>query len=833
MALTSENVSQEVDKQQVLLQSSHVEVERLTAVEVEKGAYITRLEEDVQKKQEQSARLSQELTFAQSEVAQLMTVRDEKEECLKSLQQDLKDKEASAAKLTGELQSSQDQVAGLIKVRDEKEERIKSLQQDVKDKEEALKSLQEEVQSKDQTVSTLTGELQSSREEVAGQVKVQGEQKECIKGLKQDVKNKDEAAFRLNGELHSLQDEVAGLIKVRDDKEECIKGLQEDFKEKAETISRLTGELQASQEEVDALSALTRKVASREAALQTVVSERDAMLASRDEALAEARREAGNKAEALAKASQRAAQAWASLEATTRRLHEREKQHSEALALGALASMESGITEKGSMLQTLQKDVARTAAESHAMLSAREEVVGGLRQEVGAQGQALTAAAEVIEQLRAALEETSWRLLDTETEESEIVGKLAGLEKVVTEKETSIEELRKEGGKQRAVIERRGQELRKCDEDLGSKNAESIQLRAALDEARAAVWEHAASAEAKNDEICSISASVENLARTISERDESLATRVSEMASLRVMDAKLGAKLDAICELEARGQEGTTGGILSDANSVVLVRSLGTRTVEATVEVDPGQGRGARVKLGAQATESGIPCALSDVKAELQQARASNQKLQEMLKKASAMAASADFEDDGADEDEPNPAHLPCNMSHVETVSGSEVLVVAMPLILPAGNIEKQSRSDHACPQPCLGFTSWAFGAVAKAPATAKTPDSPSSPSPAAAFLPCSTFPLPTPRSRSTFPPTPRQSQDKVGGQHVYDSDWPSMPATPRPKIETIVPDPALGLLNCLCESKVLVCDIDDTNGPAFVYVCIDCGQMHHRAANQ
>jgi hypothetical protein len=31
----------------------------------------------------------------------------------------------------------------------------------------------------------------------------------------------------------------------------------------------------------------------------------------------------------------------------------------------------------------------------------------------------------------------------------------------------------------------------------------------------------------------------------------------------------------------------------------------------------------------------------------------------------------------------------------------------------------------------------------------------------------------------------------------------------------------------------VLVCDIDDTNGPAFVYVCIDCGQMHHRAANQ
>ena len=337
-----------------------------------------------------------------------------------------------------------------------------------------------------------------------------------------------------------------------------------------------------------ALSALTRQVASREVVMQTEVSKRDAMLASRDEALAEARREAGNKAEALAKASQEAAKAWASLEATTQWLHELEKEHSEALALGALASIESGMAEKGSHLQTFQKDFTRTAAESYAMLAGTEEVVGGLRQE-----------------------------------ESEIVGKLAGLERVLTEKETAIEELRKEGSKQRAEAERQGKELRKCGEALGSKNAESIQLRAALDEARAAVREHAAASEVKDGEICSLSASVENPARTISVRDEALATRASEVASLR---GEMEAKLDAICELEARGREGTTGSILSDANSVA-----------ATVKLDPGQGRGARVKLGAQA----IPCALSDVQAELQQALASNQKLQEMLKKAFAMAASA------------------------------------------------------------------------------------------------------------------------------------------------------------------------------------------------
>ena len=147
--------------------------------------------------------------------------------------------------------------------------------------------------------------------------------------------------------------------------------------------------------------------------MQTEVSKRDVMLASRDEALAEARREAGNKAEALVKASQEAAKAWASLEATTQWLHELEKEHSEALALGALASIESGMAEKGSHLQTFQRDFTRTAAESYAMLAGTEEVVGGLRQE-----------------------------------ESEIVGKLAGLERFLTENETAIEELRKDSSKQ-------------------------------------------------------------------------------------------------------------------------------------------------------------------------------------------------------------------------------------------------------------------------------------------------------------------------------------------------------------------------------------------------
>ena len=51
---------------------------------------------------------------------------------------------------------------------------------------------------------------------------------------------------------------------------------------------------------------------------------------------------------------------------------------------------------------------------------------------------------------------------------------------------------------------------------------------------------------------------------------------------------------------------------------------------------------------------------------------------------------------------------------------------------------------------------------------------------------------------------------------------------------ELIVPDPALGLLNCRCERAVAVCHPAETGlGHAFVDVCIDCGQVHRRASNQ
>jgi hypothetical protein len=122
------------------------------------------------------------------------------------------------------------------------------------------------------------------------------------------------------------------------------------------------------------------------------LSERDEMLASKDQALAEARRETEDKAAAWARATEEATQAQASLEATTKRLHALQAEHSQAL--GDLAGRETAMAEKGSELEMLQKDHARSVAERDAMLAGQEKALDALRKEVAAKSEALTAASE-------------------------------------------------------------------------------------------------------------------------------------------------------------------------------------------------------------------------------------------------------------------------------------------------------------------------------------------------------------------------------------------------------------------------------------------------------
>ena len=298
-----------------------------------------------------------------------------------------------------------------------------------------------------------------------------------------------------------------------------------------------------------ALAALRREAVTKETALAGVVSERDAMLASKDQALAEARREAEDKAAALSRATEAAMQAQASLEATTKRLHELQTEHSQAL--GELAGRETAMAEKGSELEMLQKDHARTVAERDAMLAGKEKALEGMRKEVVAKSEALTAASEEASRLLSSFEEKSKIMLGVERKQVEVLEKLGGLEKALIEKEAALEELRREGTEQRAEAERRGEELRKRGEDLGGKDEEIVQLKSKLDAALQAVREEATAVEAKDDEIRSLSVSVEKLTRTIAEREEALVARDTELASAR---GEIEAKLHALREIESRAQ---------------------------------------------------------------------------------------------------------------------------------------------------------------------------------------------------------------------------------------------------------------------------------------
>jgi hypothetical protein len=112
------------------------------------------------------------------------------------------------------------------------------------------------------------------------------------------------------------------------------------------------------------------------------------------------------------------------------------------------------------------------------------------------------------------------------------------------------------------------------------------------------------------------------------ESNDKLAVQLKQEVRAHALDTQFSALTDWLQQ-----------SIFADATSVVHAKSLSGRTLEATAEVVPSQGRRARVKISAQATEPGIPRALSDVQAKLHQALASNQKLQEVLKKAESAAS--------------------------------------------------------------------------------------------------------------------------------------------------------------------------------------------------
>jgi hypothetical protein len=237
----------------------------------------------------------------------------------------------------------------------------------------------------------------------------------------------------------------------------------------------------------------------------------------------------------------------------------------------------------------------------------------------------------------------------------------------------------------------------------------------------------------------------------------------------------------------------------------------------------------------------------------------------------------------------PSPsAPAPHNVPHAEMTHAFGALVT-FDGSTPAGNIRKpspskvqSSRAAPSKPQPGLDFwnSSW-FGAFSAASATNKTPSSSSSPSPAAALAPHSILghgagtSAPERAAAQTLqPPAPAGGSGHMADQSpkvpsLLPTVVAQMKQIPTAGIrgagasqegfeecveearacgalpplqgqlyldgeELIVPDPALGLLNCPCERTVAVCHPAEIPGSsAFVDVCIDCGQVHHRANSQ
>jgi hypothetical protein len=176
---------------------------------------------------------------------------------------------------------------------------------------------------------------------------------------------------------------------------------------------------------------------------------------------------------------------------------------------------------------------------------------------------------------------------------------------------------------------------------------------------------------------------------------------------------------------------------------------------------------------------------------------------------------------------------------HAETVQASGVLepvsLGSTPPSSPAGNIKKPSPTK---PQLGLDFTSWfgAFGAVVQVPE--KTPNSLSSLSRAAASAPQSRAISQT-SDKNARKVTLRASQllpaisapaasTRIPGQLFLDGE------------ELTVQDPALDMLNCLCERTVpyrvvmrngeVVCQPAESATGFCHWVCVDCGQVHGAA---
>ena len=206
-----------------------------------------------------------------------------------------------------------------------------------------------------------------------------------------------------------------------------------------------------------------------------------------------------------------------------------------ALALKDKALAEArGIVEKKDEALAMAEEETRTA---HASLGANTK---NLKTFEDARETALAYAAEEASNMQAALKVNVRNLDILQKEHAQALGQLASRESVVAAKDSELDILENDYEMLKIEYNSCAEKLRLCEETLTRKNAEIVKysvnsssLHTKLDEELQALREKKAALEAKDHEIRCLKRSVEVFTKTVSDGEAEVASRSQDLVALR------------------------------------------------------------------------------------------------------------------------------------------------------------------------------------------------------------------------------------------------------------------------------------------------------------
>ena len=290
--------------------------------------------------------------------------------------------------------------------------------------------------------------------------------------------------------------ELRHLAAMLEAKEEAIRSLNSSLQDHVYTMSKISKDLSA-QDQV--LKSLKSEMAAKEVKHARAVSEKDAMLTSKDRHLAEARCTGEKKEVDLTRAEKEVLKLTTALEMSTKRLHNLQLDHEQAL--GKLAGREIAVAEKGLELETLLNNHAQTVLERDGIVAAKEATLNTIREEMAAKSQAFTKVCNEVSQSQTLLETTRAQRESLEKDCAQKSKELLGREKMMAEKVLELAVLHE------AHVDL-GLKLKSAQTSLHEKTAEVHSLQALL---KKNVLENRATVDLNSETVSKLEVSMANL----------------------------------------------------------------------------------------------------------------------------------------------------------------------------------------------------------------------------------------------------------------------------------------------------------------------------------